>query len=58
MARPERDDGGKDRDETRPFSHREIWALIAAAYRSSLPYVLLFVAALILATWFFTEVLF
>lgn len=52
---PRRDE---ERSEDRPFSRREIWALISAAYRTSLPYVLLFVAALILATWLFTEVLF
>ena len=40
------------------LTRKDIWALIRAAYSLSFPYVLLFVIVLLLATWFFTEVLF
>ena len=41
-----------------PLTGRDIWSLIVATYRTSLPYLLIFVALMLLATWFFTEVVF
>jgi hypothetical protein len=40
------------------LSPREIWRLIAATYRTSFPYLLVFVAGLLLATWLITELVF
>ena len=44
--------------DPKPLTNRDIWALIMATYRSSFPYVLIFVAGILFATWLFTEVLF
>lgn len=46
---------GKD---PKPLTKRDIWALIVATYRTSLPYLLIFVAGMLVATWLITEVLF
>lgn len=50
----------KERTEPRrdPLRPREVWRLIAATYRTSLPYLLVFLAGLLLATWLFTELVF
>lgn len=50
---PERD------DDTRPkLSRRDTWHLVWATYRDSFPYILIFVVAMLVATWFVTTVLF
>lgn len=55
-----RRDDGKTPGESRQhqFSAREIFRLILATYRASLPYLLIFVAGLLLATWLITELVF
>lgn len=40
------------------FSPREILRLILASYRESLPYLLILIAGLLLATWLLTELVF
>jgi hypothetical protein len=44
--------------DPKPLGNRDIWQLILATYRTSLPYLLIFLAGMLLATWFFTEVVF
>lgn len=63
--KPDRDEQRKresspDRPEPRRdrLSPGEVWRLIAATYRTSLPYLLVFLAGLLLATWLFTELVF
>lgn len=41
-----------------PLTRREIWSLILATYQTSFPYLLIFIAGMLFATWFFTEVVF
>jgi hypothetical protein len=56
MARhdEEREDGKR-----RPaLSRRDTWRLVLATYFTSLPYLLIFVIAMLAATWFVTTVLF
>lgn len=57
---PERDhDQDGPPPEGRPeLSRRDVWRLIFATYRASLPYFLITLASLILATWLLTRVLF
>lgn len=48
-------------DHTRPrprLSGREVLNLIFRTYAVSLPYVLIFIAVMLIATWLVTEVLF
>ena len=40
------------------LTRREILALILATYRTSFPYLLIFVIGLLVATWLFTAVIF
>lgn len=47
-----------EENERPALSRRDIIALILATYRSSFPYLLVFIAGLLLATWFFTEIVF
>ncbi|MEX2536759.1 MAG: hypothetical protein WD273_14275 [Trueperaceae bacterium] len=56
----ERRDLQGDREESRPSrpGPREMWRLILATYRTSLPYLLIFLAGLLLATWVITELVF
>jgi|GEM_PF-5517296 len=49
---------GEDTPPRRSFSSKEIWGLILATYRASFPYLLIFLALLLLATWFLTEIVF
>lgn len=59
-----REKGGRREPERRlgarrrAFSPREILRLILASYRESLPYLLIFIAGLLLATWLLTELVF
>lgn len=47
------------RDEERPsFRRRDVLRLIMATYRATLPYFLVFLLVMALATWLITEVLF
>lgn len=41
-----------------PLTRREIVSLILATYRSSFPYLVIFLVGLLVATWLFTEVVF
>jgi hypothetical protein len=41
-----------------PLTRREILSLILATYRTSFPYLLIFMIGLLIATWLFTEVVF
>jgi hypothetical protein len=50
------DDSRKPRRNA--LSPREVWRLIAATYRTSFPYLLVFIAGLLLATWLITELVF
>lgn len=45
-------------DKKPQLTRREILSLILATYRSSFPYLLIFIVGLLIATWFFTEVVF
>ena len=45
-------------DKKPQLTRREIVSLILATYRSSFPYLLIFIVGLLIATWFFTEVVF
>jgi hypothetical protein len=64
MARgdDERDRRASEDESRKPRGNalgpREIWRLIAATYRTSFPYLLVFVAGLLLATWLITELVF
>lgn len=44
--------------EAEPLTRREIWSLILATYRTSFPYLLIFILGMLFATWLFTEVVF
>lgn len=44
--------------EKKPLTRREIFALILATYRTSFPYLLIFIVGLLVATWVLTEVVF
>ena len=44
--------------ERRKLSRGEVFSLIFRTYAVSLPYVLLFIAGMLVATWFVTAVLF
>lgn len=45
--------------EERPkLTTRDVWALIWASYKTSAPYLLIFLVLFIAAVWFVTEVLF
>lgn len=62
MASPQ-DDGRRraesdDDDPRAPMGRRDIVWLVLATYRASLPYFLVFLLGMALATWFVTEVLF
>ncbi len=48
----------RDPEKRRKLSARDIWALIAATYRASFPYLLLVIAVMVLLTWFITVVVF
>jgi len=53
---PERDDGyvgGRPK-----LRRRDVLALVWATYKTTAPYLLLFLLLFLLATWFVTEVLF
>lgn len=41
-----------------PLNPGEIWKLILGTYKVSLPYLLVFLAGLLLATWILTELFF
>lgn len=46
-------------DDERPkLTRRDVWALIWATYKTSAPYLLIFLLAFAAAVWFVTEVLF
>ncbi len=45
-----------DPERKRILTRREILALILATYRTSFPYLLIFVIGLLVATWLFTAV--
>lgn len=48
-----------EESDTKPqLTRREILSLILATYRSSFPYLLIFLVGLLVATWLFTEVVF
>ena len=44
--------------EEKEASRKEALAMIWAAYRASLPYILIFAGGLVLVTWLITEVFF
>ena len=46
---------GKRRERLTPA---EVWKLIIGTYKVSLPYLLVFLAGLLLATWILTELVF
>ena len=51
--------GGRDRNQRPPrLSRKEVARLVLATYASSLPYVLLFVIVMLVATWVVTTFLF
>lgn len=50
------DDVGARSDERAP-THREVWALIFATYRATLPAFLAFLGGIVLATWIVTTLL-
>jgi hypothetical protein len=46
-------------DDERPkLTSRDVWALIWATYKTSAPYLLIFLLLFSLGVWFVTEVLF
>jgi hypothetical protein len=45
-------------DERPKLTSRDVWALIWATYKTSLPYLLVFLLLFSLGVWFVTEVLF
>ncbi len=47
-----------DPERKRTLTRREILVLILATYRTSFPYLLIFVIGLLVATWLFTAVIF
>jgi hypothetical protein len=47
-----------DSDSKTSLTRREVLSLIFATYRTSFPYLLIFMIGLLIATWFFTEVVF
>lgn len=59
MARRRSDDkqpsGGGERPKLTPF---EIFRLILRTYAASLPYIVIFVAVMLVATWVFTTLVF
>jgi hypothetical protein len=52
----EQKEGSERRRHT--LSPRDVWRLILASYRGTLPYLLIFIAGLLLATWILTELAF
>ena len=44
--------------ERRKLSRGDIFGLIFRTYAVSLPYILIFIAGMLVATWFVTEILF
>ncbi len=44
--------------ERRKLSRGEVFQLIVRTYAVSLPYILLFIAGMLVATWFVTEIVF
>lgn len=58
MSTRDGDSGAPKRRERRKLTRREILDLILRTYAVSLPYVLVFIAVMLVATWFFTEFVF
>ena len=60
MRGSERDDAtaGPPNDDRPRLSRRDVWRLIFATYRATLPLFLVVLLALILATWIVTTLLF
>lgn len=48
----------RDKENPRHISRRETWQLVGAAYRDSLPWLLLLIGVLFIVLWFLTEVFF
>lgn len=50
----------KDKEHTRPLelTRKEVWALVLATFRTTMPLVIGFCAVLLLLTWILTELLF
>ena len=50
----------RDRSSRRrvPMTPGEVWKLVMGTYRVSLPYLLVFVGGILLATWILTELVF
>lgn len=53
-----RPDSEAEESGRRRLSPRDIWGLIFSSYRSSLPYLLVFIGGLLLVTWIVTELVF
>ena len=60
-AVPDEAQGGRDdayAGDRPKLTTRDTWRLVAATYRTSLPYLLVFVVGMLVATWLVTTVLF
>ena len=55
QERPAGKGAGRRRERLTPG---EVWKLIIGTYKVSLPYLLVFVAGILLATWILTELVF
>ncbi|MBA2666027.1 MAG: hypothetical protein H0U69_03210 [Trueperaceae bacterium] len=49
---------GQRRDERPKLTRRDTWHLVWQTYATSLPYMLVFVIAMLAVTWFVTTVVF
>ncbi|MEX2542598.1 MAG: hypothetical protein WD314_12350 [Trueperaceae bacterium] len=56
--RREGDDGDRRRPRRNAMTPGQVFRLIVATYRTSLPYLLILIAGLLLATWLLTELVF
>ncbi len=58
MGVSKRDEAVRRAAERRQLSKLDTLRLILRTYAVSLPYILLFIAGMLIATWFVTEILF
>ena len=58
MSVSKREEALRRAAERRKLSRGEILELIFRTYGVSLPYILIFIAGMLVATWFVTEILF
>ena len=54
----ERPKGKASGPRNEPLKPREVWKLIMGTYKVSLPYLLIFLAGLLLVTWILTAIFF